>query len=119
MRELGVAISILGLLFGVAFVGQQPWEEVMDWGWRSISIGMFVGVPTSVVYHLGIYLALSRRGPIPRGWLWRPLGLNAALSSRERLWIVPWAYVGGLGFVIVVLGIDLVGVAMGSFWLGQ
>ena len=66
------------------------------------------------VQHVRLFQALSPRGELPQGWIWRPLRFNARLRREERSGVMAWCYLGGFGFVIICLGLLLMaaGVAM-------
>ena len=108
MRELALSLLIVVLLFGLALLSWLPWESTLDWGWWTTAAGMILGVPTGVVYHIQLYRALSRRAALPEGWIWRPIQLNAVLTSDERRWVMPWCVVGGFGFLLVAVGLVMI-----------
>ena len=111
MRELlivGLIGGCLCLLSGVWFL---PWEALYIWGVRVTAAGVLFGVPTGILYHVGLYRALKPRGALPPRWYWRPIPLNRKLESDERFWPMLWCYLGGLGFVVICLGLLMVGAA--------
>ena len=51
-------------------------------------------------------------GPLPEGWIWRPVSFHDRLSPSGRGRVLRWFYLGGAGFVFVVLGIIAVATAV-------
>lgn len=109
MIEVVLVAVILGAL--TAF-GAMPWiafETALSIGIILMSAGFGFGLPAAIVYHLRLYRTLSARDALPRGWYWNPIPLNEVLDSQERRRIVPWCIAGGAGFVLIVLGVFLIG----------
>ena len=117
MREIALAAFILGSLVGLAFLSSIPWEPALAVSWWITGIGMALGVPTGVLYHVQLYRKLTARNVLPDDWIWRPIRCNALLTDVERVSVMPWFIAGGLGFVIVVLGIIAIAVSLASAWL--
>jgi hypothetical protein len=109
MRELGIVAAVSAFMCLLSGAWFTPWETLYYTGiWVTLA-GFVVGVPTGFVYHVRLFQALSPRGELPRGWYWRPLRFNALLQPKERAGVMVWCYVGGLGFVIICLGLLLMG----------
>lgn len=109
MRELGIVAAITAVMCLVSGVWFTPWETLYYGGiWVTVS-GFVVGVPTGLVYHVLLYRTLHPRGELPPGWIWRPLRYNARLEPSERNHVLSWCYVGGLGFVIICVGLLMMG----------
>lgn len=104
MVELVVAGGLLVLLLGGAAATLLPYEMLLDAGIWLSGAGLLLGVPTGFVYHVLLYRALAPRGQLPRGWIWRPLDQHDKLTRGERRRVLPWAYVGGAGFGVIMLG---------------
>ncbi|MEL6179650.1 MAG: hypothetical protein AAFS10_11895 [Myxococcota bacterium] len=117
MREILLALAILTGLIGLAALSALPWEQTLTFGWWVTGIGMALGVPTGVVYHVQLYRKLNHRDALPNDWIWRPIGCNELLTPHERGAVIPWSIAGGVGFVIVVLGILIVALALASAWI--
>lgn len=109
MRELVLVLLIVVGMCLFSSIWFVPWELLFRGGILVIVAGFVLGVPTGAVYHLLLYQALAPRGELPKGWIWRPIRLNEKLKAEERGPIVAWCYAGGLGFVLIVLGILLLG----------
>ncbi|MBW1831196.1 MAG: hypothetical protein DRH23_10450 [Deltaproteobacteria bacterium] len=109
MRELGIVVALSALMCLLSGVWFAPWEVLYSSGiWLTLA-GFVVGVPTGFIYHVRLFQVLRPRGELPRGWYWRPLRFNACLRREERARVMVWCYVGGLGFVIICLGLVLMG----------
>ncbi|MDH3729011.1 MAG: hypothetical protein OER77_15880, partial [Myxococcales bacterium] len=59
-----------------------------------------------------LYQVLNPRGELSRGWYWRPLRFNTCLLPEERPSVMSWCYVGGLGFVVICVGLLMMGVGV-------
>ena len=97
------------LLSGAWFAS---WETLYYGGIWVTLVGFVVGVPTGFIYHVKLYQVLNPRGELPPGWYWRPLQFNACLLSDERPSVMSWCYVGGLGFVVICVGLLMMGVGV-------
>ena len=109
MRELGIVAVVSALMCLLSGAWFTPWETLYYSGIWVTAAGFVVGVPTGFVYHVRLFQVLNPRGELPRGWIWRPLGFNARLRPEERPGVMAWCYVGGLGFVIICLGLLMMG----------
>jgi hypothetical protein len=109
MRELGIVAAISALMCLFSGVWFTPWETLYYNGIWATGAGFVVGVPTGFVYHVRLYQVLYPRGALPPGWFWRPLRFNSLLSREERSGVLVWCYIGGLGFVIICVGLLLMG----------
>lgn len=116
MREVFLALAIVGGLLSLGLLTTLPWDSAMSLGWWTVGAGMALGVPTGAIYHVALYRTLQPRAALPQGWIWRPLELNACLDPDERWRVMPWCYAGGLGFVLVMLGMLVLMVSLASAW---
>lgn len=112
MYEILLALVAAAALLALGAVALVPWEPLMTAGvWMSI-VGLVMGVPPGVVYHVLLYRALRARGPVDRRWIWKPFEFHARIDRVELRAIVVWAWAGAAGFVIIVLGFVAVVAAM-------
>lgn len=112
MRELAIVFGLL-LLLGVLALGvQAPLLEAIAFGTWIGLLGAGFGVPAGALYHLALHRALSRRGELPKGWLLRPLSLHDRLRDEERPLVLSLCYAGAVGFVVICVGIAIVGGAL-------
>ncbi|HSN83919.1 MAG TPA: hypothetical protein VLS88_15160 [Polyangiales bacterium] len=109
MRELLIVIAITTLMCLLSGIWFTPWETLYETGIWITAAGFVVGLPTGLLYHIRLYQVLSPRGELPRGWYWRPLRFNARLGEDERAGVMAWCYVGGIGFVIICIGLVMMG----------
>jgi hypothetical protein len=109
MRELGIVVAIAASMCLVSGVWFASWETLYGTGIWVTVLGFVIGVPTGLVYHVRLYQALSPRGQLPRGWYWRPIQFNRCLLPEERAGVMSWCYVGGFGFVVICLGLLMMG----------
>ncbi len=107
MRELIVVAGILVGMVVIAAAFYVPWTLTYNLGLGVTVIGAVIGVPTGTLYHIQLYRALRSRNQLPSDWYWQPIPLNERLTPRERTWVLPWCYVGGVGFMLMVVGLVL------------
>jgi hypothetical protein len=55
-----------------------------------------------ICYHRALYFAL--RPQLPARWWLSPTRYHRLLSATQRQQVLPWFYLGGAAFVLVVLG---------------
>jgi hypothetical protein len=116
MNEALLALGVVVALAGLGGLVLLPWEPLLHGGLVASAIGLGAGVPLAVVYHVQLYRGLRACGGVPRGWIWNPIALHDQLTPAWRRRVVPWAWAGGAGFVVVVLGLVLLGAALASGW---
>jgi hypothetical protein len=109
MRELAVVAAITSLMCLLSGIWFTPWETLYYSGIWVTATGFALGVPTGFIYHVRLYRALHPRGQLPKGWYWRPIPFNAHLRREERGGVMAWCYIGGFGFVVICIGLLLMG----------
>jgi hypothetical protein len=112
MRELGIVLGLLLLLSTLAIAVEAPLLEAISLGTWIGLLGAAFGMPSGVAYHVALHRALSPRGALPRGWLMRPLELHDRLEPRERPLVLGLCYAGAAGFVVICVGVAIVGCAL-------
>ncbi len=108
MREVLIAV---GLFLIVALVGSAlvlPPEDLISLGEVVMLAGAAVGVPLFVIYYAALGLILRRAGVAPEGWYWRSFAHHHLLVGGERWVVLPWFWVGMVGFIASFLGIATV-----------
>jgi len=90
-----------------------PLEWIVSAGVTCTALGMLLGVPTGLWYHVRLYAALRRQGPLPALWWLRPHSLHGQLAEGERSGVLRWFYLGGAGFALTAAGCALVILALG------
>jgi len=109
VRELAIVTAITAVMCLLSGVWFTPWETLYYGGIWVTGAGFVVGLPTGLIYHVRLYQALHPRGELSKGWFWRPIRFNSRLRPEERRGVMSWCYVGGLGFVIICLGLLMMG----------
>jgi hypothetical protein len=109
MLELGLVLGLLALL-GVAgfLLPLIPWLALIQLGVAGIAIGLALGVPTGLVYHVKLARLLASRRELPPRWWVAPTRLHSRLREGERRAVLGWFFLGGAGFVITLAGCALV-----------
>ena len=118
MLELGlvvVAIASVGMvgLMTSAF----SYGVVTAIGLTTLSVGLLLGVPTGLWYHVVLYRFVASRVPVPSTWWLSPANLHRHLTDAEERHIRPWYRVGGVGFVLCVAGgaVAIAGLLLGTW----
>ena len=119
MFELVIALGVFLGLIGFVLAGRY-WDALLllRWGWTLMAVGLVVGVPTGVVYHIKLLRLLAQKKAPTKGWWIDPRPLHRYLSDAEVRRCVPWFYVGGVGFVLCVGGCICLLMALASGWFG-
>jgi hypothetical protein len=104
-------LIVLALLIALVVAGWMTillsWQSIVAAGAACALLGLAVGLPTSLYYHLCLHRALHPRGLLPAGWWWNPIRYHALLGSAERRRVLPWFYAGALSFGLIVFGCGL------------
>jgi len=96
------AVAAVGLAVLLATVLTAPVMIMLALG--ALLLGLVVGVPTGFWYHVLLYRIVSARIAVPRRWWLSPSALHVHLTDAEqrRIWL--WYRLGGIGFVLSVVG---------------
>lgn len=117
MQEALLAIVFCLVLLVAGAAPHLPFWMLLKGGIGLLVAGFGLGIPTAVVYHVLLYRALDQAaGGVPKGWIWDPIGMHHLVPPLRRRAVVGWAIAGGAGFVLVVLGILLLGAALLAGW---
>jgi len=118
--EALIALAALTALGALVWVGPLlPLEWLLSAGVACTALGMLIGVPTGLWYHVRLYAALHPRGPLPARWWLRPVALHDRLDADERPAVMRWFYIGGVGFFVTAAGCALVTLAVVCAFLGR
>lgn len=98
---LGAVVAV-GLVVLLATVFTAPVMIMLALG--ALLLGLVVGVPTGFWYHVVLYRIVSARIAVPRTWWLSPSALHVHLTAAERRRIRLWNRLGGIGFVLSVVG---------------
>jgi len=96
------AVAAVGLVVLLATVFTAPVMIMLALG--VLVAGLVVGVPTGFWYHVVLYRIVSARIAVPRTWWLSPSALHVHLTDAEQRRIRPWYRLGGIGFVLSVVG---------------
>ena len=105
MREFFLFILITAVVAAMGAAAMVPWRDLFAGGVWLVIFGFALGLPTGIVYHVQLYRKLREVEPLPKTWFLRPIPLNKKLRPVDRGSVLPWCYIGGLGFGIIVLGL--------------
>ena len=96
------AVAAVGLVILLATMLTAPVMIVLALG--ALLLGLVVGVSTGFWYHVVLYRIVSARIAVPRRWWLSPSALHVHLTGAEqrRIWL--WYRLGGIGFVLSVVG---------------
>jgi len=101
LLEIFLVLLTLGSFLAVAYA---PWVPMLQLGAGLAALGMLVGVPAGLLYHVLLRARLSEHGRLePRWWL-RPVAQHALLDEAALRRIRPAFFVGGAGFLVTLLG---------------
>ncbi len=105
MIESLLVLAAVALLAGVGLVAPLlPAALIVQAGAALAAAGALFGLPTGFWYHVRLRAVLLRRGALPGRWWIRPVALHGRIPDEERASVLLWFYLGGLGFVAIVLG---------------
>jgi hypothetical protein len=109
VTEIGlVVVLVLMLVLGALLLPLLSWSVLLQLGVVSVALGLALGIPTSLVYHVRLARALAARGELPPRWWLAPTSLHSRLRDAERRAVLRWFFLGGTGFVITLAGFALV-----------
>jgi len=96
------ALAVVGLVILLAAVLTAPAMIVLALG--TLLLGLALGVPTGLWYHVLLYRIVSAKVAVPPGWWLSPSDLHVHLTGAEQRRIRLWYGLGGIGFVLSVAG---------------
>ena len=105
MLEVLIAIAILVFFLGLVFLNAfLSWEALIIVGSTLAAVGIIVGLPGGLLYHLKLRTELLQVGALPERWWLHPTREHDRLRP-EQWQRVRWAHLtGALGFVVIMLG---------------
>lgn len=107
-RAVWEAALVALAVAAMAAVALVPWTILVQAGALVTALGLALGVPGGVAYHLRLRAALRRRDALPPRWWVEPVRLHRHLSDEERRRVLPPFTLGAAGFVLTMLGCALV-----------
>jgi hypothetical protein len=105
MVELLLVLSALVMIGLVGLMTTILTPQVMlETGIWALLLGVIIGLPAGLWYHILLYRALAQRVPLPPNWWTAPTRYHFHLQHAEAARIKPWFAVGGLGFLLSLSG---------------
>jgi hypothetical protein len=96
------ALGSVGLILLLAMLLTPPVLVMLAIG--IMVLGLVVGVPTGLWYHVVLYRLVAAKAPVPRRWWVSPAALHVHLTDAEERSIRLWYRLGGIGFVLSMVG---------------
>ena len=96
------AVGSVGLILLLAMLLTVPVLVMLAIG--IMILGLVVGVPTGFWYHVVLYRLVAAKVPVPRRWWLSPSALHVHLTDAEERRIRLWYRLGGIGFVLAMVG---------------
>ncbi len=105
MPEIGLVVALVLLLVAGGLLAPfLSWTVILNAGVLGVAVGLVLGIPTSLVYHVKLARVLAARGELPPRWWLSPTRLHERLRGAERRAVLRWFFAGGAGFVITLAG---------------
>jgi hypothetical protein len=104
LELLLVLASVVG--FGaLAFITVVITPQIMiELGLMVLAVGLLVGIPTGLWYHVALYRQLAPRMTLPARWWRAPVELHQQLTQQEFRHVRPWFLAGAVGFLLCCAG---------------
>ena len=117
LRELStvavVFLTLVGLAYGIAFVGQP---RIYELAWLSMTVIGLGAVTSEIVYFAALFVSLRRIGEVPDRWYARSFEHHRKLSAGQRRAVLPFFYIGFVGLIVALLiAVVLVFASLGVF----
>ena len=105
MLEALIAAAILIFFLGLVFLNSfLSWEALVIVGSSLTAIGLLVGLPGGLFYHLKLRAELLSLGSPPQRWWLYPTDQHALLRTHQWRRVQPAFLAGAIGFAITILG---------------
>jgi hypothetical protein len=106
MLELTLVILTVTVLVAVQWMMQVSFSAstLTEIGLFILAAGIIEGIPTGFYYHVVLYRLLHRRGRLPAGWWISPSQYHVHLTEEEGRQVRRWFFLGGLGFLLCIVG---------------
>jgi len=119
--EALLVLCAVALLAGFGLLAPLlPPEWLVAVGWDCAGLGLLVGVPAGLWYHVRLRACLLRAGRLPTRWWLHPSPLNDRLEPAEKPSVMRFFYLGAAAAALALLGCLLVGtgVVLAAFRAG-
>jgi hypothetical protein len=105
MPEIALVLATIVAVGFLGFLATILTPRLMTTiGIVTLALGLLVGIPAGFWYHVLLYRVLSLRIALPPKWWWSPVDLHPHLTEQELTRLKPWFTIGGIGFVLSVVG---------------
>jgi hypothetical protein len=105
MIELALVLVAVAAVALIGFLDPSVTPTVIAaLGVGVLLLGLAVGVPTGLWYHVVLYRFVSAKIALPRRWWLSPAALHRHLTAEEARRVHPWNRVGAVGFVLCLAG---------------
>jgi hypothetical protein len=105
MLEATLVMAALGSVGLVILLATLLTAPVLIMGAIAVLLlGLVVGVPTGFWYHVVLYRIVATKVPVRRRWWLSPSALHVHLTDAEERRIRPWYRLGGIGFMLSMVG---------------
>lgn len=109
MLEVGIALGVVALFVVVVVTAAAvPVLSLMWFGGATIVVGMVLGLPAAVGYHVAMHKGLAASRVAARRWWWSPVRYHAQLDARSHRRVMPWFVAGVLGAGLAFAGCAIV-----------
>jgi len=106
--ELALVTTLVLLLVGTAaLLFWLAWSSLLVIGLVLTVLGLLVGVPTGMLYHVRLRAVLAATGPLPARWWLHPTSLHDRIVPARRTWVMLPFYAGAAGFMAILIGCGL------------
>ena len=102
MLEIVLVLTALAAVALAIAVGTPSLLAALGVG--TLCLGLVLGVPTGFWYHVVLYRCVASRTRLSRLWWLTPSDLHHHLSEADQRRINPWYRIGGVGFVLCLVG---------------
>jgi len=99
---VALAVAAVGLVGALVTVLTPSVITVL--ALATMCFGLALGVPTGLWYHVALYRVVAPKVSLSRTWWMAPSELHRHLTEAERRRIFRWYRLGGVGFVLSVVG---------------
>ena len=99
--EIAVVAFVLAVLAALVLI---PIGVAVFGGAALVVLGLGVGVPAGIAYHVQLRRLLSKKGALDRYWWVNPTGRHKHLDEAEVKSFARPFYVGAAGWAVAVFG---------------
>lgn len=99
--EIVVVVLVIAVLASLVLV---PISIAVFGGAALVVLGLGVGIPAGIAYHVRLHRILSEKGVLDRFWWVNPTGRHRHLDPAEVKSFAGPFYVGAVGWVVAVFG---------------